>query len=870
MLTVHVVSHTHWDREWYHPAERFRQRLLALVDELLDEPGAEGASFLLDGQTVILEDYLEVRPERAGELAAALRDGRVEAGPWFVLADELIPGGEGLVRNLLAGRNTLRALRADAPPVLYCPDSFGHPAALPQLAVGFDKPLIILWRGLGGSRAPAQDTMWWIAPNGDRVLVHHLAPSGYELGANLPVREDAARANWNRIRAEIGVRAATGLALLPNGADHHARQRQLPAAIASLRLAAKPDEVRVGGISAFERELAGRAAKIRLPEIRGELRDSYGYTWTLQGTLASRAGQKRRYALGEREMLRDVEPWIALARFGGARSRRPLVRAAWRPLLLCQPHDTLCGCSIDHVARAMESRLESAATQAEGLREAALYDLIGHNVEESRTRQESWKPVAVVRNPAARARSGVAVVAMTVKLADVPVGPGSKPSGSARRRRKVPSPAWPVEPTQVLDVTEGYERMEAPRAYPDNDAVARVFTAVWVDNAPAYGINCVPIEGSEHPPARVDQRVIVSGRSMRNARLSVRWDARGRVTLEDLETQRNIRGLLDWESRTDEGDLYTPSPRGSKFTPRHVRTRVLHRGPLVAVVEQQWTFARAGERVDLALRLALDAGAGFLRIGILGDNRAANHRLRLVINTDLDDADTIADAAFGPVKRETLKVPASDTREEKPVPTAPLHRYVARFDARAGVTVFSDGLTEYESFGDAIAITLVRSVGELSRSDIPERPGHAGWPAPTPEAQSIGTFEAEFGVLLHGPRNAETLDEIERTADDVLVPLTGETLRSALEVRPTVHGMTLDGTALAFSTAKESEDGQWLVLRCVNVSDEPRDGAWTLGRPVQEAHLARLDETPLSRLRIQADAIPFRAPARATVTILVR
>src|SRR5437016_2646036 len=84
-----------------------------LIDVLLDDPSANDSSFLLDGQTIVLEDYLDVRPERASELAIALRDGRLEAGPWFVLADELIPSGEGLVRNLLAGRRTLRALRAE-------------------------------------------------------------------------------------------------------------------------------------------------------------------------------------------------------------------------------------------------------------------------------------------------------------------------------------------------------------------------------------------------------------------------------------------------------------------------------------------------------------------------------------------------------------------------------------------------------------------------------------------------------------------------------------------------------------------------------------------------------------------------------------
>src|SRR5581483_6771131 len=136
-LEAHLVTHTHWDREWYLPFERFRQRLVALVDELIDDPPPPGESFLLDGQAIVIEDYIAVRPERADAVRALLADGRVEAGPWYVLADELIPSGESLVRNLLAGRRTLRRLGADSPPVLYCPDSFGHPAALPAIAAGF-------------------------------------------------------------------------------------------------------------------------------------------------------------------------------------------------------------------------------------------------------------------------------------------------------------------------------------------------------------------------------------------------------------------------------------------------------------------------------------------------------------------------------------------------------------------------------------------------------------------------------------------------------------------------------------------------------------------------------------------------------------
>src|SRR5262249_844078 len=114
-LRAILISHTHWDREWYHPAGRFRQRLVRLIDELLDDAPSP---FLLDGQAIVLEDYLEVRPERRPELEQRLQAGDLEAGPWYVLADELIPSGEALVRNLLAGRRALARLGATSPPVL--------------------------------------------------------------------------------------------------------------------------------------------------------------------------------------------------------------------------------------------------------------------------------------------------------------------------------------------------------------------------------------------------------------------------------------------------------------------------------------------------------------------------------------------------------------------------------------------------------------------------------------------------------------------------------------------------------------------------------------------------------------------------------
>lgn len=864
MLTVHVVSHTHWDREWYHPAERFRQRLVALIDELLDDPPPSGRSFLLDGQAVVLDDYLDVRPERASELAALLREGRIEAGPWYVLADELIPGGEGLVRNLLAGRRALRALRAEAPPVLYCPDSFGHPAVLPDIARGFDKPVVILWRGFGGARWPKANVVRWRSASGQDVLLYHLTRSGYELGSSLPAEREQARERWDRIRAQFTERKVIGPDLLLNGADHHARQRDLDDALARLADAASPDAINAGSLADFAVDLLQRVSASRgVARVHGELRDSYGYAWTLQGTLASRTPLKRRYVLAERDLVRDVEPWVALAAFQHGKQRRHLARAAWKPLLLCQPHDTLCGCSIDQVARAMDARLESVTSQAQGLREDAVFDLVGHDREAARLRPAEWQAIVLVRNCAARARTGVAIADVSVKLQDVAVGPGSSPSGASRALPDLP----------FADASVTHERTESPRAYPDDDAVLRFPVAFWVDNVPGYGITPIPLTDAvpvSLPPESACVRV--KGRAMSNGRIKVAWDRRGRVTLEDLAGGRVVKELLRWESLTDGGDLYTPSIGKPKLRPRLVETRVIHDGPVVGAVEQFWKLTARGEHIEVRLRVVLDAGASFIRFGVLGDNAARDHRLRLVVTTDVGRGMTVADAAFGPVERVPIRASANEAKIERPVETAPLHRHVSLFGAKRGATLFADGCTEYETHGDAIALTLIRCVGELSRNDLPQRPGHAGWPAATPEAQCIGPFQAEFGLLLHGPRSAAVIDDIERVADDVLFPLTGETLRSAVHTPEPTAGVELHGEGLAFSCMKESEDGDALVLRCVNLLDKRAKGEWRLAgnRQIAEAHRARLDETPTEPLDHSPSAVRFTAAAREIVTILVR
>ncbi|HIC93318.1 MAG TPA: hypothetical protein EYP09_03600, partial [Anaerolineae bacterium] len=172
MAEIIVVPHTHWDREWYLPFERYRYRLVKLVDELLEilRKDEEYAHFLLDGQVVIAEDYLEIRPENEERLRQEVAKGRIGIGPWYTMPDEFLAGGEAIVRNLLMGHRLGREL-GGVMKIGYLPDPFGHIAQMPQILRGFGIHAAFLARGVD----PPQTEFHWEAPDGSKVLTHWFA-----------------------------------------------------------------------------------------------------------------------------------------------------------------------------------------------------------------------------------------------------------------------------------------------------------------------------------------------------------------------------------------------------------------------------------------------------------------------------------------------------------------------------------------------------------------------------------------------------------------------------------------------------------------------------------------------------------------------
>jgi mannosylglycerate hydrolase len=878
--TFHLIPHTHWDREWYLPESVFLTRLVPTLDDLLARLHSDPEiNFFLDGQTVLIEDYLRVRPEREEALAGLVRAGRLQVGPWYILADELIPSGESLIRNLLAGQADAERLGGRAE-VLYSPDAFGHPAVWPTLAAEFGMRYGVIWRGLGGEAGQERDLYRWRGPDGRDVLLYHLPPDGYEVGAGLPADAERLPMAWGRVRSMLVPRASTRHIPVFVGADHHAAHPAVGRLRSLLEQIEPGSDFRISRLQDFFAMAVEEATAV--PVICGELRWSYGYTWTLQGVHATRAPLKRRHAITELALGRMAEPLAALAQATRGGDRRGLLHHAWRTLLQSQFHDSIAGTTSDPVARRVELRLDDVRGVASEISRTSLDELVANIPDRARAKPDGVAPRLVLWNPVPRRRKPVVVADLSWFRRDVLVGsPGDRTSriGPGYHPFHLLSSAGEV-PVQSLGRRSGQERLDAPHHYPDQDEVD--WTRVAFRTPEVGGLGLAALETGEHLSAPLRGTAWHRGRALGNEFVEVKVAPNGSLHLLDRRNGQRFRDLFLLESGGDVGDTYSycpPARDRQRRTQGPVRVRPLAGGPLVVSLEASWRMAAGrgmrGERsgmVGVRLIVTLYAGCPAVRCTLEIDNRASNHRLRLRTSTGLPGGNAVAGSHFGTVERAAVAGHARGYSRETPVPTAPAQRFVARAAGARGLAIFAPGFFEYEldRKGDLL-VTVLRSIGELSRNDLPTRPGHAGWPVATPLAQCPGRDRLQLGITPVTETELEGGTAVPELWEDLFLPVRGIWLRQASPLSPVPIDVRLEGYGLVFSAVKPAQQGDGMVLRCYNATARPTAGLWHLGEPVSGAQRARADERALHDIRLGEGGriVPFHAAAHEIVTIMV-
>ncbi|TME48396.1 MAG: hypothetical protein E6I56_01550 [Chloroflexi bacterium] len=496
---VYVVPHTHWDREWYATFETFRAQLVGLWDQLLALTETDpDFRFLMDGQSVVIDDYLEVRPENRERLQAAVGRGQIQVGPWYTLPDEFLVSGETLVRNLERGIQSASA-HGGTMRVGYLPDSFGHAAQMPQLYRQFGFRHAAVWRGV--PLAIDRVAFIWEAPDGSSVLTAYMGNS-YSHGVDLPTDPDRLTARIAAALAAIEPFQPGRDVLLMNGNDHVLPQAALTAAVRQASGRLDGTTVRVARLDDYLRVLP----QAPWPHWRGELRSSARAN-VLMGTLSVRAPDKQLYARASRAVERLAEPAVALSRSG----QPPELEQAWTLILQNAAHDTACGSGIDGVAEAARRRSAEALALAQRVLDRCLPALAGDD--------EVWNPSAFPRQ----------------EVIDHEHGPVLTPivSGGSSARLQAVAPKTPV--------ATGSQRLENAFLAVDlnPDATVTVFdkeTGVRYSNLNQFVDEADAGDEYNFSPAPDEDPVVAAGLPASTWRVVEAHSVRGRVAVHVEKT----------------------------------------------------------------------------------------------------------------------------------------------------------------------------------------------------------------------------------------------------------------------------------------------------------------------------------------------
>ncbi|MDQ6711358.1 MAG: hypothetical protein M3Z11_12505 [Candidatus Dormibacteraeota bacterium] len=851
--TVFVVPHTHWDREWYAPFQTFRAQLVDLWDALLALTETDpDFRFLMDGQTVVIDDYLTIKPESRPRLERAIREGRIEVGPWYTLPDGFLVSGETLVRNLQRGLSIAEASGGSLE-AGYLPDSFGHPAQMPQIYRQFGFDHAVVWRGV--PLAVDRLAFNWGAPDGSEILTAYMGTS-YSHGVDLPTDPAALARRIDAALTALAVFDPGPDILLMNGNDHVLPQQHLSGAIRDANRYLGDARVTLAGMGEYLRTL--RAGD--WPQWRGELRSSARAN-VLMGTLSVRAPDKQRYFASTQLLERIAEP---LAAFSGA-DVRGLLDEAWTLILHNAAHDTACGSGIDAVAAEARLRSDSANQIAAAIATRCLGRVAGEG--------QVW-------NPSAFPRQGL--VEVEVDEAEVPPNAQPLPGSSSAETIRFRFPAGEVgrvhsvlderriagERISGVDIRRDGSRVcvgvETRSTGASHDLeryrleIERLASEPGVESIeievrrPAVGrvlVETPTIAGCSVatlavPPRLIAPPVRAVADVLENAHLRCCLASDGTLTVEHKATRLTYAGLNRLLDEGDAGDEYNFSPPMSDRE-RPVRAAIeaptiREAGPLRATLTTRFAYrvpaglapnhrgpVDAEVTLDVGLTVSLERDLARLDIALQVENRARDHRLRVHFPLPFAVAASHADTAYHVTGRPAATPRQDAGAPELELPTYPMRSFVDVTGEHGGLTLISHGLHEYEAIPGppgALALTLLRAVGWLSRDDLRYRTGHAGPPMETPGAQVLGPHQFRYSLFFH--EGGWEQAAVWRAAETALVPLVAG-IEQAVDATP--PSIELEPDCIQMTACVPRPDGY--DLRLLNASDRAQEATVRL-RPV--------------------------------------
>lgn len=858
-MKLFYINSTHWDREWYAPFQHFRYNLVETLNELIDilETDPEYKIFTLDGQTIVLEDYAEIEPENAEKLKGFIKEGRIVIGPWYVMPDEYLVSGESLVKNLSVGHKIAEKWGVEPLKYGYANDIFGHIAQFPQILKGFGIEGAYIGRGLGNTDF---NHFVWRSPDGTECLTSIGLYGAFITGKLKHYGTEefpAILKEWIEIAQS---RSEAPVVFFSNTHDHIRADRRTPEILNMIREQFPEMEVCDVKLSEMAEEL--KKHKAVLPTVSGELsepRDNVNHPacnlTLLYHCLSAHYPLKQQNDYCQNLLETRVEPMLAMASIDQKPLNRNFLNTAWKWLLQNHPHDSICGCSGDRVHGQMTYRFEQTEDISNRLYEAfcdgqrtvspdgdktdyiiKVYNTLGVPVDKTHTVKVAMKGFSTVRQ------------------------------GYALKERHNNFRLLDQNGNELCYQIDRIDRSRVLRtsSVAQKSDIFDIYIISFKAPVPAMGHASFRIVPEEKRVAFPDKMSCGENWAENNlVRLEI--GTNGRLTLTDKRNGKVYTNLCGFNDNGEVGDGWHHESPMNDFTVTDFATpaeiSLISSGAVKTVFKvtkhlkvPQYLDAKKLDRSELVAELkitsiiTLNRDSANVTVETEIDNTARDHRLKLMLPTNVDGDTYFAGQAFCKISRPVGTDPKKASWDEPECIERNMNGIIGKQSTSGEGLAFvsAEGLHEAGVLNDAdstVAVTLYRCFDRVymqTKSNLPQLMRRLTFKYSI-VPMTAETSYADLLCVQHGLKNTE-ITVTDKVSADTPTPQSD----SYFEI---------ENPNIALSLFKVSEDNKDYVIRMFNASEMPTESNITFGCDVAGACEVDLLENATEELCLNGKSI---------------
>lgn len=899
---IHVVPHSHWDREWYFTTSRSKVYLMKDLGDVLDtlESDPEFKYFMVDAQGSLLDDYIKWRPQDKERITKLVKMGKLVIGPWYTQTDQLVISGESIVRNMYYGMKRCESF-GKYMNVGYVPDSFGQSGNMPQIYREFGIEDTLFWRGVSDDMVEHTDFNWK-GDDGSVVFTTQI-PFGYYIGGKIPEDPKENDEFWEKECLEkAGGRSATRHIYFPNGFDQAPIRTNLPQLIKERNEKDPENEYVISCIEDYIKDV--KSEKPELEEVQGELVIAK-HMRIHKSIFSSRSDLKVMNTQIQNYVINVMEPLLTISYNLGNEYPHEAVAEIWKLLFENAAHDSIGSCISDTANEDVYVRYKQARDIAINLVELHSR-LIATNV------KNSADMTFTLINTLPQKREDTVIVKTYV--------PGGKFAIVDEKGNNVDYTI--IQSRDLTDyVLSQIITIDPSRKFYIPDHVFEVTMAIKANDVPALGYVQYSVDTEKDSHKEMEEKSVLE-----NEYYTIEVEKDGSLTIVDKENNVTYKNQGILVENGDDGDSFNYSPprkdlevfsneseSSVKISGSDVYSQaVIHFDMVVPENLEERAEGKVSVTMPVDMAVALRKGSKVIDFNVKVDNKGLSHRLCVVFDSQIVSAFNYADQQFGLIKRPNyyekemkLYMESMNNRSEKktgiqelanwandqstwqepPISIEPTQSYVSLTDGKTGVAVIPQGVREYEVLDDSkIRLTLFRTYGFMGKENLIYRPGRASGERiiETPAAQLLKQMEFNFGFTTYaGDINDADIDTLAKQYDTNMEVYTyaeflnGRLIFSQREIEgknDIVHSLFETEGNLVVSAIKKAEEDDGYIIRLYNGKDHRNlDDKIKFNFDVKEAYYTNLREEKTEAIKVENNTISVKELSHCKfVTIWVK